>query len=287
MVGPVGHGPLNEVSGSAVLPYQIDFENAPTSTAPAKHVVVAETLDPNLDLSTFQLNDDFVWRRGSEDAAGAQNFGTTVRRLSDGKSLDVAVQADLNYQTRQLSVTFQSIDPQTSRTLGGHTGFLPPENGTGQGEASVSYLISPEPDLPTGTEIRSVALVTFDHNVPVATDQVNDEDPSQGIDPAKDALVTIVNPDGTGDGSHRNDASANEGRAVLRLETSVAAASSHEISSNNLELGAVDALLDSAGSGHRQSAPNNLAPALMLKPYPRFSLIANLVTRSNPPQKKP
>src|SRR5262249_29449735 len=34
-------------------------------------------------------------------------------------------------------------------------------------------------------------LVTFDANTAIATDQVDDEDPSQGVDPGKQALVTI------------------------------------------------------------------------------------------------
>ena len=57
MIGPSGYGPSNFISGAAQapLPYQIDFENSPTATAPAQQVVITDTLDPNLDLSTFQL----------------------------------------------------------------------------------------------------------------------------------------------------------------------------------------------------------------------------------------
>ena len=54
-----------------------------------------------------------------------------------------------------------------------------------------SYTVQPKPGLPTGTQIRNVALVTFDANPPIATDQVDDEDPSQGVDPTKQALITI------------------------------------------------------------------------------------------------
>ena len=49
----------------------------------------------------------------------------------------------------------------------------------------------PKAGLPTGTQIRNVATVTFDANPPITTDQVNDEDPSQGVDPAKQDLNTI------------------------------------------------------------------------------------------------
>ena len=71
------------------------------------------------------------------------------------------------------------------------TGFLPPENGTGQGMGYVSFVIQPNPVLPTGTQITNVALISFDEQQAIATDQVNDEDPSQGVDLSKMALVTI------------------------------------------------------------------------------------------------
>ena len=45
---------------------------------------------------------------------------------------------------------------------------------------------------PNLTSISRIA-VTFDGNPPIATDQVNDEDPSQGIDRTKEALITIDN----------------------------------------------------------------------------------------------
>ena len=79
--------------------------------------------------------------------------------------------------------------PSCRRTCS--TGFLPPEDGTGRGEGYVSYTVQPKAGLATGTAIRNVALVTFDQNIAIATDQVNDDDPSQGVDPAKQALVTI------------------------------------------------------------------------------------------------
>lgn len=71
------------------------------------------------------------------------------------------------------------------------TGFLPPENGTGRGEGYVSYVISPNPGLPTGTQIRNVAVITFDSNAPISTDQVSETDPTQGVNTTKQDLVTI------------------------------------------------------------------------------------------------
>ncbi len=52
--------------------------------------------------------------------------------------------------------------------------------------------VSPQPNLPTGTQITNVALIQFDVILIIATDQAHPADPSKGIDPAKEALVTII-----------------------------------------------------------------------------------------------
>ena len=72
-------------------------------------------------------------------------------------------------------------------------GFLPPENGTGRGHGHVSYCVRPKANVPEGTQITNVAFIQFDLSPVIATDQVNDDDPSQGIDTNKLALITIDN----------------------------------------------------------------------------------------------
>ena len=90
-----------------------------------------------------------------------------------------------------LQAQFYSIDPATGLPPDGLIGFLPPEDGTGRGEGYLSYTIQPKVGLATGTAITNVALVTFDENPAIATDQVDDGDPALGIDSSKEALVTI------------------------------------------------------------------------------------------------
>jgi hypothetical protein len=68
---------------------------------------------------------------------------------------------------------------------------LPPEDGTGRGIGSVSYTIRPRAGLTTGAQIHNVASVKFDANKPIATDLVDENNPSLGIDPNKQALNTI------------------------------------------------------------------------------------------------
>jgi hypothetical protein len=53
--------------------------------------------------------------------------------------------------------------------LGVNDGFLPVENGTGQGIGSVSFDVTPKAGLASGTTISNTATVVFDTNAPIAT----------------------------------------------------------------------------------------------------------------------
>jgi RHS repeat-associated protein len=215
MVGPVGVGAQNFVSANAILPYRIDFENAPTATAAAKTVTITDQLSSNLDASTFELT-GIGWRNTVLAVpSGSQRFETTVSMTENGQTFDVRVDAGINSQTGLISATFQSIDPSTGLPPSGLIGFLPPDNASGEGAGYLSFVVQPKMGLPTGTQIRNVALVTFDQNQPVATDQLNDENPALGIDPSKQALVTID--------SEAAPASAQGTTAVSRTTTATVA----------------------------------------------------------------
>jgi pimeloyl-ACP methyl ester carboxylesterase len=192
MEGPTGYGDSNFVAlNGAVFPYQIDFENSPSATGPAQDVTITDQLDSNLDWSTFQLT-SIVWGNNILSIpAGSQHYQATVPMTYNGETFDVEVEAGIHTSTGQVYATFQSVDPDTELPPDILTGFLPPEDGTGRGMGYVGFTIQPKAGLPTGTQIRNVALITFDENGAIATDQVNDDDPSQGIDPTKEALVTI------------------------------------------------------------------------------------------------
>ncbi len=192
LIGPAGYGASDFVAlTGAVFPYEIDFENAPSATAPAQVVTITDQLDPNLDWSTFQLTGIGWGDTILSIPAGSQYYEATVPVTYNGQTFDVEVEAGIHTSTGQVYATFQSIDPNTQLPPDVLTGFLPPEDGTGRGMGYISYIVKPKAGLPTGTQITNVALVTFDANPAIATDQVNDEDPSQGTDPAKMALVTI------------------------------------------------------------------------------------------------
>jgi len=191
MYGPSGFGTQGFVVLNQIFPYRVDFENEPTATAPAQRVDITDQLDPNLDWTTFQLTQVGFGDTIINIPAGSQYFATTVPITENGQSFDVDIELGLNTATGQVYAHFLSINPNTQLPPDVLTGFLPPEDGTGRGMGFFSYTIDPKAGLPTGTQIRNVALVSFDLQQTIATDQVNDQDPTKGIDPTKQALVTI------------------------------------------------------------------------------------------------
>jgi RHS repeat-associated protein len=192
MTGPAGYSTANFLSDARRLPYQINFENAPTATAPAQRVDITDQLDPNLDWSTFQLAAVGFGRTYIAIPAGLQHYDTTVNVTENGQTFEVVISLNLDPAMGIFSASFQSLDPNTNLPPASLlTGFLPPEDGSGRGVGFVSFTISPKAGLATGTQIRNLAGISFDLAPIITTDQKNDEDPSQGIDPNKQALVTI------------------------------------------------------------------------------------------------
>ena len=175
-----------------MLPYEIDFENSPTATAPAQEVTISDPLDANLDPSTFQLTEIAFGDTVLTIPAGTQHYETTVSMTYNGETFNVDITAGINFATDTVYRDVP-IGRSRQRPAAGRAHRFPPARrpATGRGQGRIDYTIQAKPGLATGTQITNVAEISFDEQSPIATDQVNDEDPSQGIDPTKQALITI------------------------------------------------------------------------------------------------
>ncbi len=192
MIGPAGYGTSNFVAGSTLLPYEIEFENSPTATAPAQRVDITDQLSSSFNWGTLQLTAVGFGSTYIDIPAGLQNYSTTVSTTENGQTFNVIITLSLNPVTGLLTGSFQSIDPTTDLPPASLlTGFLPAEDGSGNGTGFVDFSILPKLGLTTGTLINNVANITFDQGEIIATDQINDDDPGQGINPALEAPVTI------------------------------------------------------------------------------------------------
>lgn len=114
----------NTITIEEELNYTVFFENKPEATAEAVYVFIVDTLDPNLDWSSFQVTNI------SHPDKVSYNF---------------------DQFTGELFCFFDSI-------------MLPPNVSPPEGEGYISYSIKPKKTLDVGDEISNEAFIRFDYN---------------------------------------------------------------------------------------------------------------------------
>ncbi|MGO9204263.1 MAG: dockerin type I domain-containing protein, partial [Limisphaerales bacterium] len=148
-------------------------------------------MSTNYDWTTFSVSEVGFGDLIIPVALGAASLATNVPFSYLGTNFQVQIQAGIRPGSGQVYADFYSIDPATSLPPPVNIGFLPPEDGTGRGQGHVTYTIRAKAGLPTGAQLANVALISFDLEPQIATDQVNDSDPAAGIDPSRECLLTI------------------------------------------------------------------------------------------------
>jgi len=191
LVGPSGCAAQNYVVDGNEFAYEILFANETNATAPAQIVQVVDPLSTNLNWTTFRLTEIAFGSEVISVPPNVQQFQTNLSFSFNGVNLRVEINAGIQLATGQVFANIYCIDPNTGLPPPVGIGFLPPDNTNHVGEGHVSYIVRPNPNLPTGLQISNVAYIQFDQNPAIATDLVNDKDPSQGVDTNKMAIVTI------------------------------------------------------------------------------------------------
>jgi hypothetical protein len=171
LIGPSGYGAVNLVQTSSQLNYQINFENAPTATAPAQNATISDSLSANFDWSTFQLTEIAFGNTFISVPPGTQHFTAVESMTFNGVSFNVQIDAGIHLSTGQVYAQFTSIDPITGLPPPVGIGFLPPEDGTGRGQGYISFTVSPKAGLPDGTAINNTASIVFDNEPAITTNQ--------------------------------------------------------------------------------------------------------------------
>jgi RHS repeat-associated protein len=199
-LGAAGYGSQAFIQQGTLIPYRINFENlgpgsepTPTepATAPAQRVEITDQLPSTLDWSTLEFTEAGFGDTLINFPAGQRYHFTVVPMTLNDQTFDVEIELSFDSLTGQVRAVFQSVDPSTFLPPDVLTGFLPPEDGTGIGRGHIGFTVQANANLPTGTEIRNVALISFDGQTMIATNQVDPQDPAQGTDPHKEALNTI------------------------------------------------------------------------------------------------
>ncbi len=172
-VGPAAYGEAGFVQSGSTFYYKVRFENVADANGPAQQVLITDTLDPNFDLSTFELIEIVFGTNTITLQPGIGHYeGWEVLGTGDGFIL-ADVQASLNPLTRKFTLALTAVDPVTGWfPADPFAGLLYPNDSTGRGEGSVSFRISPRAGLPTGTVITNRASIVFDYNDPIETPTV-------------------------------------------------------------------------------------------------------------------
>lgn len=198
---PLGASLVHWIQPGDPMPYTIRFENDPEiANAAAQDVVITSVLDADLDWSTFELASFGFGSLVFEVPAGHKEYAATIPyQNADGSALDVAFSVTFDETTGTMVYTFRSFDPVTGTFPADPlAGFLRVEDGSGDGQGFVSYLIEQKSGLATGTVIEASAGIVFDINDPVLTNvyvnTIDDDSPASSVDalPAEQNVVDIL-----------------------------------------------------------------------------------------------
>ena len=181
IVNPEGFGEERWITAADKIPYQIRFENAAIATAPAQVVQITQTLDPDLNPSSFRLT-SFGFDNQTFEIPANRAFYSTRLDLTATRGFVVDVTMGIDVAKRQAFFTMATIDPETGeQPLDADVGFLPINDATGRGEGFVSYTIRARSTVVTGTRIDAGlvdedndfrASIVFDTQGPILTPSV-------------------------------------------------------------------------------------------------------------------
>ncbi len=147
------------------LEYFVYFENVDSATAAAEEVLIKDTLDVDLDWSTFELGEIVFGDKTINPPSQSQSYSTNVI-LNDTTHVEITCSFDQGNGIAQWYL--RGTDPRDGYFMG----FLPPNVNSPEGEGHVSFTVEPESGLASGTQIMNRASIIFDVNPPMMTNEV-------------------------------------------------------------------------------------------------------------------
>ena len=173
IVGPDGYGDNNYIKLNNTIPYQIFFENKNDATAPVHYALVSDTLDltkfdlESFGFGSFGFGDHFISLSGNH----LKSFSVDID-LSPDIPIILRVSGNVDAISGIITWEFYSLNPITMLPEEDpEIGFLPPNILSPEGEGFVSYHVGLQQDLTTNTEIKNKALIFFDANEPILTNE--------------------------------------------------------------------------------------------------------------------
>ncbi|MEM6326158.1 MAG: CARDB domain-containing protein, partial [Bacteroidota bacterium] len=171
ILGPEGYGAARWIPRDTPIPYTIRFENDATlANAPAKEVIITQTLDEDLDLRSFRVERFGFGERSYKLPGSGRAYYTDRLDLRDSLGVFVDVATTLDVTSGEIRLSLRAIDPQTGAlTQDPLGGFLPPNEDAPEGEGFFAYRIRPLETAPEAARIDAQASIVFDSNPPIET----------------------------------------------------------------------------------------------------------------------
>ncbi|TLU82424.1 MAG: hypothetical protein FDX21_07930 [Chlorobium sp.] len=192
IVGPQSFGDEHWSSSQNVLPYTIHYENQASATAPAQEVTITQTLDSDLNASSFRLG-DFGWSDIYIDVPDGTSFYIDRINLTSSKGYMVDVMAGIDVAKHEAYWMFTTIDPTTGEIPVDPTiGFLPTNVTKGTGEGFVNYTVRANADAPTGTVIDAKATIVFTTQEPIDTPAISNTLDTQAPESKVEAMASAT-----------------------------------------------------------------------------------------------
>ncbi len=171
--GRQGQGGLGWLRSDQVFPYMIRFENQDTATAPAKLVIIRDTLDQNIfDLNTLQVHAFTIGDSLYGFPRGRSTYELNVD-LRPRLPYLVNVNTTLDTLTGEMTWVFTTLDTLHMDTITDPLGgFLPPNTDSISGTGSILYTIQTLPSVQTLDVMANRASIYFDFNEAIVTNTV-------------------------------------------------------------------------------------------------------------------
>ncbi|MEZ4687005.1 MAG: hypothetical protein R3B47_13335 [Bacteroidia bacterium] len=171
--GRQGQGGLGWLRSDQVFPYLIRYENMDTATAPAKLVIIRDTLDKNVfDLNSLQVQAFTIADSLYTFPKGRSTYELNVD-LRPRLPYYVNVNVDLDTLTGAMTWAFTTLDTLKMDTVTqALAGYLPPNTDSISGTGTVLYTIQTLPSVGTLDVLANRASIYFDFNDAIVTNTV-------------------------------------------------------------------------------------------------------------------
>ena len=169
--GPTSHSGSKFINNEIEdFTYIINFENDAEALAAAREVWIRDTLDLDVfDINTFEAGPVRIGSKFNDAPPQLQNYIWTVD-MKPQMNYITKVDLQLDKINGVATWHFKCIDPATGEfPTNALAGFLPPEDGDGNGQGSVMFTIKLKEDLPDDVVIANKAEIIFDRNEPIMT----------------------------------------------------------------------------------------------------------------------